>query len=79
MKCQITGVEFKPDLIFDKNRLSEAKKLCTIALTRLTKNLPDFESVVKDLKDGRHYNPASLLPEQNLSEWSFLLPQAHVS
>lgn len=50
MKCQITGVEFKPELIFDKNRLSEAKKFWTIALARLTKNLPDFESVVKDLR-----------------------------
>jgi len=50
MKCQITGVEFKSELIFDKNRLAEAKKFWTIALARLTKNLPDFESVVKDLR-----------------------------
>jgi len=50
MKCHITGVEFKPDLIFDENRLSEAKKFWTIALARLTKNLPDFESVVTDLR-----------------------------
>jgi predicted nucleotidyltransferase component of viral defense system len=50
MKCQITGVEFKPELIFDKNRLSEAKKFWTIALARLTRNLPDFESVLKDLR-----------------------------
>lgn len=50
MKCQITEVEFKPDLIFDKNRLSEAQKFWTIALARLTRNLPDFESVIKDLR-----------------------------
>ena len=50
LKCQITGIEFNPDLIFDENRLSEAKKFWTIALARLTKNLPDFESVVKDLR-----------------------------
>lgn len=50
LKCQITGVEFKPNLIFDVNRLSEAKKFWTIALARLTKNLPGFESVVKDLR-----------------------------
>ncbi len=49
LKCQITGVEFKPNLIFDENRLSEAKKFWTIALARLTRDLPDFESVVKDL------------------------------
>jgi predicted nucleotidyltransferase component of viral defense system len=50
LKCQITGVEFKPDLIFDENRLSEAKKFWSIALARLTKDLPDFESVMKDLR-----------------------------
>ncbi len=50
MKCQITVVEFKPELIFDTNRLAELKKFWTIALSRLTKNLPDFESVVKDLR-----------------------------
>lgn len=50
MKCQITGVEFKPELIFDKNRLAEAKKFWTLALARPKRNLPDFESVVKDLR-----------------------------
>lgn len=50
LKCQITGIEFNPDLIFDENRLSEAKKFWTIALSRLTKSLPDFEPVVKDLR-----------------------------
>lgn len=50
LKCQITGIEFKPELIFDENRLSEAEKFWTIALARLTKSLPDFESVVKDLR-----------------------------
>lgn len=50
LKCHITGIDFSPDLIFDENRLSEAKKFWTIALARLTKNLPDFESVVKDLR-----------------------------
>ena len=49
-KCYITGVEFKPDLFFDCNRLSEAKKFWTIALARLTRDLPDFELVVKDLR-----------------------------
>ena len=50
LKCQITGIEFNPDLIFDENRLSEAKKFWTTALARLTKSLPDFESVVNDLR-----------------------------
>ena len=50
LKCQITEIEFNPELIFDENRLSEAKKFWTIALARLTKSLPDFESVVNDLR-----------------------------
>ena len=50
LKCQITGIEFNPDLIFDENRLLEAKKFWTIALARLTKDLPVFESVVNDLR-----------------------------
>jgi len=50
VKCEITGIEFKPDLIFDRNRLSEAKKFWTIALARLTRNLPDFELVMEDLR-----------------------------
>lgn len=49
-KCLITGVDFKNDLFFDYDRLSEAKKFWTIALARLTRDLPDFEMVVKDLR-----------------------------
>lgn len=50
LKCQMTGIEFNLDLIFDEKRLSEAKKFWTIALSRLTKNLPDFESIVEELR-----------------------------
>lgn len=50
-KCEITGVEFKPDLIFDETRLSEAKKFWIIGLARLTKNLPDFDIVISELRD----------------------------
>jgi len=46
----LSSIVFNPDLIFDENRLSEAKKFWTIALARFTKNLPDFESVVNDLR-----------------------------
>lgn len=49
-KCEITKIEYKPELIFDGDRLIEANKFWTIALTRLTKDLPDFDIVVKDLK-----------------------------
>ena len=48
-KCDTTGVEFKPDLIFEENRLIEARKFWNIALARLTKSLPDFDVVIRDL------------------------------
>ncbi|MCL4436646.1 MAG: nucleotidyl transferase AbiEii/AbiGii toxin family protein [Thaumarchaeota archaeon] len=50
-KCEITGVEFRPESIFDETRLSEARKFWVIGLERLTKNLPDFEMVISELKD----------------------------
>jgi predicted nucleotidyltransferase component of viral defense system len=49
-KCRITRVEFKPDLLYDETRLGEAKKFWTIALARLTKDLPDFDSVISELR-----------------------------
>jgi hypothetical protein len=49
-KCEITGIEFKPELVFDHKRVSEARKFWTIALSRLTKDLQDFDTVMKDLK-----------------------------
>ena len=48
-KCTATKVKFRPDLVFDETRLGEAKKFWTIALARLTKDLPDFDKVVSDL------------------------------
>ena len=50
-KCEITGVEFRPDLIFDENRLSEARKFWIIGLAKLTKNLPDFDIMISRLRD----------------------------
>ncbi len=50
-KCTISGVEFRPDLIFNGARLSEAKKFWSVSLARLTKNLPDFDKVITDLED----------------------------
>jgi len=49
-KCKISNVEIRPDLIFDESRLSEAGKFWDIALARLTKNLPDFQCVVRELR-----------------------------
>ena len=49
-KCEITEVEFKPQLIFDETRIREAEKFWNIALKRLTRDLPDFYWVVGELK-----------------------------
>jgi predicted nucleotidyltransferase component of viral defense system len=58
-KCRITGVEFQPELFFDPDRLSEAKKFWTIALSRLTRALPDFELIVRDLRSMLEFIPAN--------------------
>ncbi len=58
-KCRITKVEFKPDLLYDETRLSEAKKFWMIALARLTKDLPDFDRVISELR-----NRLALLKEE---------------
>jgi len=50
-KCRITKVEFKPDLLYDETRLSEARKFWTIALARLTKDLPDFDRIISELRN----------------------------
>jgi len=50
-KCRITKVEFKPDLLYDETRLTEARKFWTIALARLTKDLPDFDRVISELRN----------------------------
>ncbi|MGQ9719547.1 MAG: nucleotidyl transferase AbiEii/AbiGii toxin family protein [Nitrososphaerales archaeon] len=49
-KCRITGIDFNPELVFDVSRLSEAKKFWSVALSRLTKDLPDFELVEGELR-----------------------------
>ena len=49
-KCDITGIKFRPDLIFDESRLSEIKKYWNVALARLTKDLPEFDSVISELR-----------------------------
>lgn len=49
-KCRINQIEYKPELIFDDERLREAKRHWEKALAELTKELPDFNRVVSDLK-----------------------------
>ena len=57
-KCKLTGIEFKPQLIFDETRIHEAQKFWTVSLTRLTRDLPDFDVVITELKDLLSQLPA---------------------
>ena len=49
-KCELNGIAYRPDLIFDKNRLMEADAYWVKGLGYLTKDLPSFDAVVSDLR-----------------------------
>ena len=50
-KCEMTGVEYRPELIFDHKRLEDAKAYWKPALGYLVKGLPEFKEVVLELRD----------------------------
>jgi predicted nucleotidyltransferase component of viral defense system len=58
-KCEITGIKFKPELIFEESRLSEARSYWNVALTRLTKDLPEFDTVIAELRVAMQFLRAS--------------------
>lgn len=58
-KCKITQVEYRPELIFDRERLKAAERHWKKALRNLTKELPDFPQVIYELKK-------EILPTDNL-------------
>lgn len=49
-KCKSKGIEFRPELIFNKNKLNEAKGFWEVGLKDLVKELPDFDFVIDELK-----------------------------
>ncbi len=49
-KCKMTGVEYQPELIFDHKRLDEAEKYWKYALGYLTRDLPEFNKVISELR-----------------------------
>lgn len=51
-KCELKGIEYQPELFFDRVRLNDAKAHWTIGLGRLVKEMPDFDLVVSELKDS---------------------------
>ncbi len=51
-KCDINDIPFRPELVFNEERLTEAKRYWKPALGYLTKDLPDFDAVINELKDS---------------------------
>jgi len=49
-KCEMTGVGYRPELIFDHKRLEEAEAYWKPALGYLVKGLPEFKEVVSELR-----------------------------
>ena len=52
VKCESKGIEFKPELIFNENKLNEAKGFWEVGLKDLVKELPDFDLVIDELRHG---------------------------
>ncbi len=52
VKCESKGIEFKTELIFDENKLNEAKRFWEVGLKDLVKELPDFDFVIGELRHG---------------------------
>ena len=50
-KCQFKGIKFEIELIFDKKKPEEAKRYWKTGLKDLVKNLPDFNLVIKELRE----------------------------
>lgn len=50
-KCELNMVSYQPALLFDEKRLTEARSFWIKGLTHLTKDLPDFNEIVPELKE----------------------------
>ena len=50
-KCKCKGIEFKSELIFDEDKLRDARSFWEVGLKDLVKELPDFNLVVHELKN----------------------------
>jgi hypothetical protein len=49
-KCKLKGIKFKLELIFDEDKLKDARRFWEIGLKDLVKELPDFKLVVSELE-----------------------------
>jgi len=51
MKCELNGIKWEPNLLFDENRLNEAYSFWEKGLQYLTKELPKFEIIISEMKE----------------------------
>ena len=51
MKCELNGIKYEPNLLFDQRRLMEAHVFWEKGLAYLTRVLPRFEDVISEMKE----------------------------
>ena len=51
-KCELKGIKYEPELLFDKSRILEAKAHWVSSLEYLAKDFPDPDKVVSELKNS---------------------------
>lgn len=51
-KCELKGIEYQPKLLFDTGRLADAKAFWSAGLGYLTRQLPDFDTVISELREA---------------------------
>lgn len=49
-KCELKGIDYDPELFFNRDRLKGAKDHWIAGLGHLTKELPDFDTVISELR-----------------------------
>lgn len=50
-KCELNRIKYEPSLLFDERRLSEAQSFWEKGLLHLTKELPEFETIISEIKE----------------------------
>jgi predicted nucleotidyltransferase component of viral defense system len=50
-KCELNNIKYEPRMLFDEKRLSEARSFWEKGLIHLTRELPNFDGVISELKE----------------------------
>ena len=62
-KCEAIGVKYEPRLLFDRERIAEARTFWEKGLGYLTRELPDFKVVVSELREALDFLVSNLQPK----------------